>query len=693
MPLPKPNKGESEAAFIDRCMGDDVMKKEYPDEKQRSAVCYSQWDSKTAAVPINPEKLRGREYLAGQEISSINDEKRTVDIVFFTGIDVPRVDWWNGDRYILRFDPEGADFSLLNNGAPVLDNHRLLDGSVSQKGKVEKAWQEGNQSKATLRFSKRRSVDELWTDIKDRIITKFSMGVQILEEEKIAAQRNELEVRIAKKWQPFELSIAPIPADFNTTTLAADMRDHNQMGTSPEGEVMPDNVPGTGAQTTQTDTSATLTAEQIYEDRLKSEREKGVIAELARVTAILEVNRICNLPSDFANKHIKANTPIDKFRELAINAQAERSTQFSNSAPGQVSLISDERDTRRELMGAAMLGMMNPKEKKEDKDNPFLHLSIKQIAEESVRLERNLRGPVPIARVAELAMQTTADFANVLESTARKQLLAMYAYANPTYRLWCKKSTTPDFKTMTRTRLSETPTFLQVPEGAQITIGLMSDSKESYSLATYGRGVSFTRQMLINDDLGAFNDLIGQFGIQAARLENKTVYAILTANANMADSVALFDAGHSNTGTGVIGNTALDAMFTAMKTQKGLDGVTILNLVPRFLIVPAAKEATARAALMAIGPNVKASDQNWFAGRLEPVADGELDATSTVVWYGAADPAFAPGVEYCHLEGAEGPQFIRKENEQGVLGIQFYAFLDFAAKAVDWRPLYHSTGA
>ena len=43
MPLPTPNKGEKEKDFISRCMGNNTMKKEYPDTKQRTAVCYSQW--------------------------------------------------------------------------------------------------------------------------------------------------------------------------------------------------------------------------------------------------------------------------------------------------------------------------------------------------------------------------------------------------------------------------------------------------------------------------------------------------------------------------------------------------------------------------------------------------------------------------------------------------------------------------
>lgn len=39
MPIPKPNSGENQDAFMERCMGDDKMKDEYPDADQRVAVC------------------------------------------------------------------------------------------------------------------------------------------------------------------------------------------------------------------------------------------------------------------------------------------------------------------------------------------------------------------------------------------------------------------------------------------------------------------------------------------------------------------------------------------------------------------------------------------------------------------------------------------------------------------------------
>ncbi len=44
MPLPRPGAGEGRADFLDRCAGDEVMNREYPEGKQRWAVCNSLWD-------------------------------------------------------------------------------------------------------------------------------------------------------------------------------------------------------------------------------------------------------------------------------------------------------------------------------------------------------------------------------------------------------------------------------------------------------------------------------------------------------------------------------------------------------------------------------------------------------------------------------------------------------------------------
>lgn len=164
----------------------------------------------------------GRDALAAQITpESINNDQRTVDVIWFTGIDVSRYDWRNDEVYLRRFDPKGVDLSLLNNGAPVADNHCIYSAE-DQKGCVEKAWVDGKNYLGTLRFSKRAEVDGLWQDIKDKIVTKFSMGVDILESMDLARKDGQPLVKMATKWRPFEISVAPLPADFGTTTLASE---------------------------------------------------------------------------------------------------------------------------------------------------------------------------------------------------------------------------------------------------------------------------------------------------------------------------------------------------------------------------------------------------------------------------------------------------------------------------------------
>lgn len=43
MPLPLPSKNEKRNEFISRCMSNETMKKEYPDQKQQLAICFSQF--------------------------------------------------------------------------------------------------------------------------------------------------------------------------------------------------------------------------------------------------------------------------------------------------------------------------------------------------------------------------------------------------------------------------------------------------------------------------------------------------------------------------------------------------------------------------------------------------------------------------------------------------------------------------
>ena len=47
MPLPKPRSDESQDEFISRCMGNDTMLADFPEQDQRAAVCYAQFRGKS----------------------------------------------------------------------------------------------------------------------------------------------------------------------------------------------------------------------------------------------------------------------------------------------------------------------------------------------------------------------------------------------------------------------------------------------------------------------------------------------------------------------------------------------------------------------------------------------------------------------------------------------------------------------
>lgn len=42
MPLPTKKQGEEDEDFLQRCMSDELMLSEFPDEKQRYAICNAQ---------------------------------------------------------------------------------------------------------------------------------------------------------------------------------------------------------------------------------------------------------------------------------------------------------------------------------------------------------------------------------------------------------------------------------------------------------------------------------------------------------------------------------------------------------------------------------------------------------------------------------------------------------------------------
>ena len=83
MPLVKPNANESRQDFMSRCMSDDKSRSEYPDAKQRFAVCSNQYSGKGAQMTteeiIQNESYIGNIYLPNCEIKAMVDDDEDDD--------------------------------------------------------------------------------------------------------------------------------------------------------------------------------------------------------------------------------------------------------------------------------------------------------------------------------------------------------------------------------------------------------------------------------------------------------------------------------------------------------------------------------------------------------------------------------------------------------------------------------------
>lgn len=145
--------------------------------------------------------------------STVDNESRTVQIVWTTGAEGERCEW-DGEVYLesLRVDEASVRMGRLNNGAPVVDTHQTYE-LANQIGVVEKAWIENGEGHAIVRFANTPEVESTWIKIRDGICRNISVGYVVYHYERVAGQDGAPDQMIAVDWEPLEISFVPVPFD------------------------------------------------------------------------------------------------------------------------------------------------------------------------------------------------------------------------------------------------------------------------------------------------------------------------------------------------------------------------------------------------------------------------------------------------------------------------------------------------
>lgn len=621
--------------------------------------------------------------------SSIDVEARTVEMVWATPTRVMRSPFF-GEPFMeeLVVTPRAANIKRLNAGAPLLNSHRNGGDAASIWGAVVPGSVriKDNEGTATIRFDDAENdpeAEKVFRKIQNGILSGVSVSYSVQEMKRTKEEENGLPVFRVTKWEPHEVSVAPIPADIESKFRSLVMPEPK--------EVTPTTEPI--ERTAEPTPSPVITPAPVIDAR--AEREAGAIAERTRCSEIRSSVETAGLPVNFAENLISEGTDINESR-TAIFAEMKKRTDKAAPSGNHVSMGREVgHDAIRTGLTSYLVNRHNPKVELVEEGKQFVGLSMLEIARDVLHAQGvNTRG-MSRMKVASLALRagqhTTSDFPNILADVANKTLRAAYSEKAQTFEVWTRSVQASDFKNINRMQLGDAPVLEKVLEGGEFKSGTISEGKETYALATYGKIFAITRQAIINDDLQAFTRLPALFGSRARELEGDVVYDHFLTNPVLGDGVALFDAAHNNTGTGAISVASIGAGRQAMRQQVGLDGARI-NVAPMFLLIPTALETVVEQFLRVQTFPETDANSNPFKNSLTPIVEPRLDDDSALKWYLIADPSLIDTQETATLEGENGPSF---ETELGfdVDGVKSRVRHDFASKVIDFRGFYRSTGA
>jgi hypothetical protein len=168
------------------------------------------------------------------------------------------------------------------------------------------------------------------------------------------------------------------------------------------------------------------------------------------------------------------------------------------------------------------------------------------------------------------------DLPVIFESTVNRVLPSRYQVAQPTYRQISAQRNFHDFRPHEQMRIGDFPTLQPVLQSGEIKFGTFGDSKEVVAVAPYAIQFAISRRMLIDDNVGAIDQMLGSYGDTVSRFEEATFYAMKAANGGNGPTLndgnaAVFNAAkHGNlaaTGT-AISSDALGLGRASMRKQK-----------------------------------------------------------------------------------------------------------------------------
>ncbi len=572
--------------------------------------------------------------------STFNREARTVEAVLSSGAGVQRRD--ARGVFTERLAVTAGAVTLHTPRLPVLDSHR--QGSIGDVlGFVSNVRAEGGEIRATLHITS----DAALALVEAGALTGVSIGYRVAPSDWTESDGGR--VRTASRWTLLEVSLVPVPADPGAILRSHEMPDTNIPDTTPANRA---EVNGQiRALSTRHNLGATWADAQI---------DAGADLAAARDAALAELDRRAEAaPRIRAHQTGESNDDPEVIR-----------TRMSDALTHRAGALAELPEAAAQYRGLGFAGM--------------------------ARVMLAARGERVLSLSDEAVLTRamgTGDLPNLLQSTGHRTLLAAYENARSPVLQFFRRTEGSDFRTMYKLRFGEMALLDKVNEHGEVTSGGIGESAESYRIETYAKMFALTRQAIVNDDLGAFSQMTMMQGRQAAETLNNAAVSFLTQGSGlgpvMSDGQRMFDSSHGNVAAAgaVPGESAFAEGLAAMRGQRGIDGVSPINVTPRYLLVSPEFEVDASHAIAEIFPT-SAENVNSVGRGLTLMVEPRLSGQR---WYLFADPASVANFEVAYLASAPAPQMEARPGWD-VLGVEFRTVFDFGVGAIDWRGGFTNEG-
>lgn len=308
---------------------------------------------------------------------------------------------------------------------------------------------------------------------------------------------------------------------------------------------------------------------------------------------------------------------------------------------------------------------------------------------------------------------STVSLSGILSTVANKGMLASYSAVETVWQKFCAVRNHGDFKVHTRYRLDSTGAFKKVAADGELKHVGLSDASYTNQLGTFGAIIALTRQMMINDDLGAFMEIPALLGRMAALRIEEAAFVLLLSNPS-----SFFAAGNKNYlsgGSSALSIASLASLEKKFRDQVDSNGKPVL-VSPKVLLVGSTLATDAQnifdekviiaSGLSATNARTVEPAKNKMYNKYAPVVSPYIDNTaikdqdgaaitgqSSTAFYLFADPAVRAAIAVAFLNGQQTPTLESAETDFNTLGMQWRGYHDFGVGMEDPVAAALSAGA